>query len=60
VIDKLNREVATAIKSADVNSKLVSGGVDPEPLTPEQLGEKIRLETERWGKVVKAAGVKPQ
>jgi tripartite-type tricarboxylate transporter receptor subunit TctC len=60
IIDKLNREVAAAIRSPDVNSKLVSGGVDPEALTPEQLGEKIRLETERWGKVVKAAGVKPQ
>jgi tripartite-type tricarboxylate transporter receptor subunit TctC len=60
VIDKLNREVATAIKSPDVNSKLVAGGVDPDPLSPEQLGDKIRIETERWGKVVKAAGVKPQ
>jgi tripartite-type tricarboxylate transporter receptor subunit TctC len=60
IIDKLNREVAAAIGSPDVNSKLVSGGVDPEPLTPEQLGEKIRAETARWGKVVKAAGVKPQ
>ncbi len=60
IIDRLNREVAIAIKSPDVNSKLVSGGVDPESLTPEQLGEKIRVETERWGKVVKAAGVKPQ
>jgi tripartite-type tricarboxylate transporter receptor subunit TctC len=59
IIDRLNREVATAIRSPDVNSKLVSGGVDPEPLTPEQLGQKIRIETERWGKVVKAAGVKP-
>jgi tripartite-type tricarboxylate transporter receptor subunit TctC len=60
IIDRLNREVTTALKSAEVNSKLVAGGVDPEPLTPEQLGEKIRVETERWGKVVKAAGVKPQ
>lgn len=60
VVDRLNREVATAVKSAEVNSKLVAGGVDPEPLTPEQLGEKIRVETERWGKVVKAAAVKPQ
>jgi tripartite-type tricarboxylate transporter receptor subunit TctC len=60
VIDRLNREVEMAVKSADVNSKLVAGGVDPEPLTPEQLGEKIRVETARWGKVVKAAAVKPQ
>ena len=60
IIDKLNREVATAINSPDVNAKLVAGGVDPDPLTPEQLGAKIRVETERWGKVVKAAGVKAQ
>ena len=60
IIERLNREVATAIRSPDVNAKLVAGGVDPEVLTPEQLGAKIRVETERWGKVVKAAGVKPQ
>jgi tripartite-type tricarboxylate transporter receptor subunit TctC len=60
IVNKLNSEVAAAINSPDVNSKLVAGGVDPEPLTPEQLGAKIRVETERWGKVVKAAGVKPQ
>jgi tripartite-type tricarboxylate transporter receptor subunit TctC len=60
IIDKLNREVATALSSPDVNTKLVAGGVDPEALTPEQLGTKIRAETQRWAKVVKAAGVKPQ
>ena len=59
IIDKLNREVATAVGNPDVNSKLAAGGVDPEALTPEQLGAKIRAETERWGKVVKAAGIKP-
>ena len=60
IVDRLNREVASAVNSADVNAKLVAGGVDPEVLTPEQLGAKIRAETERWGKVVRAAGIKPQ
>ena len=60
IVEKLNREVASAIRNPDVNAKLVAGGVDPEVLTPEQLGAKIRVETERWGKVVKAAGVKLQ
>lgn len=60
IIERLNRESATAINSPDVNSKLVAGGVEPEVLTPERLGAKIRMETERWAKVVKAAGLKAQ
>ena len=60
VVDRLNRDSVAVIQSPEVNSKLTSQGVDPEPLTPAQLGEKIRIETARWGKVVKAAGVKAQ
>lgn len=58
VIDRLNKETATAINSPDVNSRLKTSGVEPEALTPEQLADKIRTETARWGKVVKAAGIK--
>ena len=60
IVERLNREAVIAIKNPDVNAKLVASGVDPEPITPEQLAAKIRVETERWAKVVKAAGVKAQ
>jgi tripartite-type tricarboxylate transporter receptor subunit TctC len=60
IIERVNREAAIAINSPEVNSKLVAAGVDPEPLTPDQLSAKIRVETQRWAKVVKAAGLKPQ
>jgi tripartite-type tricarboxylate transporter receptor subunit TctC len=60
IIDRINREAATAINSPDVNSKLVASGVDPEVLTPEQLAVKIRSETARWAKVINAAGLKVQ
>ena len=60
IVERLNREAVIAIKNPDVNAKLITSGVDPEPISPEQLAAKIRMETERWGKVVKAAGVKAQ
>jgi tripartite-type tricarboxylate transporter receptor subunit TctC len=60
IIERLNRESVAVIQNPEVNAKLTSQGVEPEPLSPEQLGEKIRAETARWGKVVKAAGVKAQ
>ena len=60
IIERLNRESIKTVNTPDIQSKLIAAGVDPEPLTPEELGKKIREETERWGKVVKAAGVKAQ
>ncbi len=35
-------------------------GIEIEALTPEQIAVKITREWERWGKVIKAAGMKPQ
>ncbi len=58
IIDRLNQASAQVINSPEVRSKLVSVSVDPETLTPEQLGSKIRRDYERWGKVVKAIGLK--
>ena len=60
VIDRLNRDSIAAIQNPEINAKLTSQGVEPETLTPSQLGEKIRTETARWGKVVQAAGLKPK
>jgi tripartite-type tricarboxylate transporter receptor subunit TctC len=60
IVDRLNSDSVKAVNSPDVQTKLIAAGVDPETLSPEQLGAKIRTETARWGKVVKAADVKMQ
>lgn len=60
IVERLSAESIKTVNSPEVRSRLVAAGVDPEPLTPDELGAKIRMETERWGKVVKAAGVKLQ
>jgi tripartite-type tricarboxylate transporter receptor subunit TctC len=60
IIDRLNKESARVLTSPDVSAKLVAASVDPIVLTPEELGAKVRRDYERWGKVVKAAGVKVQ
>jgi tripartite-type tricarboxylate transporter receptor subunit TctC len=58
IVEKLSRESVVAVNSADVHSKLVASGVEPETLTPDELAVKVRRETERWGTVVKTAGIK--
>jgi tripartite-type tricarboxylate transporter receptor subunit TctC len=60
VVARLNQETVKAMGSNDVREKLIAAGVDPETGTPEQLAAKLRVETEKWGKVVKAAGMKVQ
>jgi tripartite-type tricarboxylate transporter receptor subunit TctC len=60
IIARLNELSRKNIGMPEVRAKLVGAGISPEPLTVEQVAAKIRRETERWGKVVRAAGVVQQ
>jgi tripartite-type tricarboxylate transporter receptor subunit TctC len=58
IINRLNQVSAQVTSSPEIRSKLVAVSVDPEVLTPEQLGAMIRRDYERWGEIVKAIGLK--
>ena len=58
VIDKLNKELAAVLTSPEVVAKLETLGITATPGTPEQFGEQMRRDLEKYGKVVKAAGIK--
>ncbi len=60
IVERLNKASAQATSSPDTRARLVAASVDPVTLTPEELTIKINRDYERWGKVVKAAGVKVQ
>jgi tripartite-type tricarboxylate transporter receptor subunit TctC len=60
IVTRLNREIVKALESADVREKLAVLGVDPWPGTPEQLGELLRADVERYGKIARAAGLEKQ
>ena len=57
-IAKLNSGIVRALNSADVSARMRSLGQTPSPSTPAEFAEYIRAEFERWGKIVKASGVK--
>jgi tripartite-type tricarboxylate transporter receptor subunit TctC len=44
----------------DVIERLASQGNTISVSTPEQLREHMTAETEKWGKVIKTAGVRPE
>lgn len=58
VIDLLNRETTTLLKSADLVDGFRRAGTDAAPSTPEQFGKFLHSEYAKWGKVVRAVGIK--
>jgi tripartite-type tricarboxylate transporter receptor subunit TctC len=59
IIDKLNREINAVLADPAVKAKLLDLGAEPMLMTPAEFGKYIADETEKWGKVVKFAHIKP-
>lgn len=57
ILTKVSQDVATVLEMADVREKLTAYGSIPAPNTPEQFDAIIKNDTERYGKVLRDAGV---
>lgn len=55
---RLNQMVRQTLSNPDVKSRLLAGGLDPAPGSPKELSRLIASESNKWGRVVKQAGVK--
>ena len=58
IVQRLAAEVATAVASPDVRERLIGAGYDPISTTPEALGARLADDVERFGKVIREAGIK--
>ena len=59
VVSRLNSEAARALARPDVKSRFNATDLTTQPSTPEELGKFLRSEVAKWGKVVKASGMRP-
>ncbi len=59
IIDRLSEELVQIIRSDDVRQRMIAIYFQPVGTAPEALRILMRGEADRWGKVIKAAGVKP-
>jgi tripartite-type tricarboxylate transporter receptor subunit TctC len=60
IVARLNREINAAITEPAMKARLAAIGGEPLPGSPDEFGRLIAEETEKWGKVVRAAGIKPE
>ena len=60
IIDKLNKEINAALADPNMKARLADLGGTALAGSPADFGKLIAEETEKWGKVVKFSGAKPE
>jgi tripartite-type tricarboxylate transporter receptor subunit TctC len=59
IIDKLNKEINAGLADPKIKARLTDFGGTPLVGSAADFGKLIADETEKWGKVVRAANIKP-
>jgi tripartite-type tricarboxylate transporter receptor subunit TctC len=60
IILRMNKEAVAILRTAEITERLANDGSQVVAGTPEEFGVFMRAETEKWAKVAKAAGIKPE
>jgi tripartite-type tricarboxylate transporter receptor subunit TctC len=60
IIDRLNQETNRFLTSPDGRDRLVALSYEIRGGRPEAFAKLLKLETEKWARVIKTAGIKPQ
>jgi tripartite-type tricarboxylate transporter receptor subunit TctC len=59
IIDRLNATITAGLADPQLKAKIKDLGGEPMPMTPAEFGKFLAAETEKWSKVVKFSGIKP-
>jgi len=60
IIDKLNKEINAALADPKIEARFADLGGTPLALSPAEYGKLLADETEKWGKVIRSANIKPE
>jgi tripartite-type tricarboxylate transporter receptor subunit TctC len=60
IVDKLNKEINAGLADPKIKARLADLGGRPLVGSPADFGRFIADETEKWGKVIRAANIKPE
>jgi len=60
ILTKVSEDIAKVLEMPDVREKLLAQGSIPAPTTPSEFDAINKADTERYGKILKDAGISPQ
>ena len=60
IVDRLSQECAQILKSSEVRDLVAKQGAVAAASTPRELGAFMRREAEKWGRIIREAGLKPE
>ena len=60
IVDKLNTEINAGLADPKIKARFADLGVTPLVVSPADFGKLIAEDIEKWGKVVKFTGIKPE
>ena len=58
LVEKVNRDVVASLSAADAREALLAQGAEPTPTTSAEFAAFLKAEIEKWGKVIREAGIK--
>ena len=60
IVNKLNTEINAALADPNLRSRYAALGSEPHPTSPIEFGKLIAAETDKWGNVIRFAGIEPE
>jgi tripartite-type tricarboxylate transporter receptor subunit TctC len=60
IVTSLNTAMAAALAEPEMKTRLADLGAVPMPSTPAEFGAFLAADTEKWGKVIRSANIKPE
>jgi tripartite-type tricarboxylate transporter receptor subunit TctC len=60
IVEKLNREINGGLADAKIRARMADLGSMPMPMTPTEFAKLFAHDTEKWGKVIRAANIKAE
>lgn len=60
IINRLNQEIVQVLTGAEAKQRLFSAGVDPVGSSAEEFAATIKSDMSKWGKLIRAAGIRDE